>query len=62
MEDSMSTDTRSHTHTRRVSVPAYYVGRPATLWLAALAPTSTTTNRLAHHAPAEARYLSPNDT
>jgi hypothetical protein len=25
------------THTRRVSSPAYYLGRPATLWLAAFA-------------------------
>jgi len=38
----MSADTRTRTHTRRVSAPAYYLGRPATLWLAALAPTSTT--------------------
>jgi hypothetical protein len=26
------------TRTRRVSVPAYYLGRPAALWLTALAP------------------------
>jgi hypothetical protein len=26
------------TPTRRVSAPAYYLGRPATLWLAALTP------------------------
>jgi len=36
LEDSMTTRTR----TRRVSAPAYYLGRPATLWLAALARTS----------------------
>jgi hypothetical protein len=40
MTDSMTTRTR--TRTRRVSVPAYYLGRPAALWLAALAPRSTT--------------------
>ena len=34
----MTTDTR----TRRFSAPAYYLGRPAALWLAALAPRSTT--------------------
>ncbi len=34
--------THTHTHTRRISAPAYYLGRPAALWLAALAPTSTT--------------------
>ena len=28
--------------TRRVSAPACYLGRPAALWLAALAPTPTT--------------------
>ena len=28
--------------TRRVSAPAYYLARPAALWLAALAPTLTT--------------------
>jgi hypothetical protein len=28
--------------TRRVSAPAYYLGRPATLWLAALTPSPTT--------------------
>jgi hypothetical protein len=33
LEDSMTTRTR----TRRVSAPAYYLGRPAALWLAALA-------------------------
>ena len=27
---------------RRISVPAYYLGRPAALWLAAFAPRSTT--------------------
>jgi hypothetical protein len=31
-----------HACTRPVSAPAYYLGRPAALWLAALAPTSTT--------------------
>ena len=31
-----------HTRTRRFSAPAYYLGRPAALWLAALAPRSTT--------------------
>jgi hypothetical protein len=30
----------THTCTRRVSAPAYYLGRPAALWLAALAPRS----------------------
>jgi hypothetical protein len=38
LEDLMTT----RTCTRRVSVPAYYLGRPAALWLAALAPASTT--------------------
>jgi hypothetical protein len=32
----------TRTCTRRVSAPAYYLGRPATLWLAALAAASTT--------------------
>ena len=36
-----------HTRTRRFSAPAYYLGRPAALWLAALAPRSTTHNHLA---------------
>ena len=36
LEDSMTT----HTCPRRVSAPAYYLGRPAALWLAALAPRS----------------------
>lgn len=27
---------------RRISVPAYYLGRPAALWLAAFTPWSTT--------------------
>jgi len=27
----------THTRTRSVSAPAYYLGRPAVLWLAALA-------------------------
>ena len=31
----------TRTCTRRVSAPAYYLGRPAALWLAALAPPST---------------------
>ena len=37
----MSTDIRTYTSTRRVSAPAYYLARPAALWLAALAPRST---------------------
>ena len=28
------------THTRRVSSPAYYLARPAALWLAAFSPQS----------------------
>ena len=32
----------SHTRTRRADAPAYYLGRPAAFWLAALAPRSTT--------------------
>jgi hypothetical protein len=28
----------TRTRTRRVSTPGYYLGRPAALWLAALAP------------------------
>jgi hypothetical protein len=28
----------SNVHIRRVSSPAYYLGRPAALWLAAFAP------------------------
>jgi len=32
----------THTGTRRVSTPAYYLGRPAALWLAALAPQRAT--------------------
>ena len=31
----------TQTRTRRASAPAYYLGRPAGLWLAALAPRST---------------------
>lgn len=38
----MSTDTRTRAHTRRISAPAYYLGRPAALWLTTLAPRSTT--------------------
>ena len=40
----MSTDTRTQTRTRtrRASAPAYYLARPAALWLAALTPRSTT--------------------
>jgi hypothetical protein len=33
----MTTDTR----TRPANTPAYYLGRPAALWLAALAPRPT---------------------
>jgi hypothetical protein len=33
LEDLMTTST----HTRRVNSPAYYLGRPAALWLAAFA-------------------------
>jgi hypothetical protein len=29
------------TRTRRVSAPAYYLGRPAAVWLAALATAAT---------------------
>jgi hypothetical protein len=29
----------SNVHIRRVSSPAYYLGRPAALWLAAFAPS-----------------------
>jgi hypothetical protein len=36
LEDSMTT----HTCARRPSAPAYYLGRPASFWLAALAPRS----------------------
>ena len=32
----------TRTCTRRVSAPACYLGRPATLWLAVLATASTT--------------------
>ena len=32
----------SHTRTRRADAPAYYLGRPAAFWLAALAPRPTT--------------------
>ena len=39
---STHTHTRPHARTRRISAPAYYQGRPAALWLAALAPRSTT--------------------
>lgn len=37
----------TRTRIRRVSAPAYYLGRPATLWLAALAtaPTAHTSPR-----------------
>jgi hypothetical protein len=50
----------THTRIRRVSVPAYYLGRPAALWLAALAPRGRPlTNHLARRAPAKARCSSP---
>ena len=32
----------THTCPRRVSAPAYYLGRPAALWLAALPPRPAT--------------------
>ena len=32
------------THTRRVNLPAYYLGRPAALWLAALTPAVNATS------------------
>jgi hypothetical protein len=32
----------NHTHTRPANTPAYYLSRPAALWLAALAPRPTT--------------------
>lgn len=38
----------THTRTRRISTPAYYLGRPAALWLAALTP------RPAAHVPPRA--------
>jgi hypothetical protein len=34
----------TRTRTRQASVPVYYLGRPAALWLAAFAPASTTHN------------------
>ena len=37
LEDSMTTQTR----TRPVKVPIYYLGRPASFWLNALAPRRT---------------------
>jgi hypothetical protein len=39
-EDSMTTQTR----TRPASVTAYYLGRPAAFWLAALAPRTRRTS------------------
>ena len=44
-------------HTRRVNLPAYYLGRPAAFWLAVMAPRSTRrphppTGRHLKHAPA----------
>ena len=41
------------TPNRRVSTPAYYLGRPAAFWLAALTARSTT--RTAHDAPGPVR-------
>jgi hypothetical protein len=38
LEDSMT----NHTRTRPANTPAYYLSRPAALWLAALAPRPTT--------------------
>ncbi len=38
----MSTETRTSTRTRRTTAPAYYLARPAALWLAALAPRPAT--------------------
>ena len=32
----------TRTHAQRVSVPAYYLGRPAALWVVALAPRPAT--------------------
>ena len=32
----------NHTHTRPANTPAYYLSRPAALWLAALAPRPMT--------------------
>jgi hypothetical protein len=32
----------THSRARRVNVPAYYLGRPAAHWVAALAPRSAT--------------------
>jgi hypothetical protein len=40
LEDPMTIYTQ--TGTRPVSAPAYYLGRPAGLWLTAMAPRSTT--------------------
>jgi hypothetical protein len=40
-----------NTRTRRASTPAYYLGRPAALWLAALTPrpADRTTDRTSPH-------------
>jgi hypothetical protein len=35
----------SNVRTRRVSSPAYYLGRPATLWIAAFTPRPAGANR-----------------
>jgi hypothetical protein len=45
----------THTRIRRFSAPAYYLGRPAALWLTALAPRSTT-----HKSPRTATVRSGN--
>jgi hypothetical protein len=48
--------TRTSTRARRVSAPAYYLGRPATLWLAALTPRPTTSRA---SCATEIRLLTP---
>ena len=56
----MSADTRTDARTRRISAPAYYQGRPAALWLAALAPRSTT--RTSPRRPSESALVVSGNT
>jgi hypothetical protein len=43
----------TQTYGRRASEPAYYLGRPAAIWLAAWGPRRRLGHQRAHHEPAK---------
>jgi hypothetical protein len=52
----------THSRTHPVGVTAYYLGRPAALWLGALTPRRRPADHHTCRAPATAPCSSPSDT